>query len=594
MSRWIFILVLVLGCFSFEVKATVWVSSTEPPINLGVLDTEHLEETASAQAILLDRLRREFHPRLVNLNYFDWKGLENAIKGGTLDLILVSSTFFSTIEHNKGVKPLAGLVHNNSVDADHILAATLITTKEYPADSIKALKGRKLFLATKTGDSNIVLMDHLYKKEISSKSFFNSIEYVNGGLEDLIEKIKNNPDSVTAFPACSLEELAQSQPETTKILHVVEGTKGEGLECVRTTQLFPGWVLASVHDKDLPMIRRATAAALTTNMVGSLQWSFAPENFNGIRNVLIDLKIGPYANDDGIELAAFFRKYQYWFWGAAAVLLLLSAHSVLVAIQVRRKTKNIQSLMEEKIKFTQEMSETREKLQTMEKFQSINQMSSLLAHELQQPLGAIKNFSRGLVRKTQKGKMDKEIFDLAINQIIAEVDKAAEIVNHVRAYAKNLPTQREFVDLNTVASTSFQTFLSATNFMGKAELLLFPKPIIVEISVWEIEIVLLNLLKNAAEALSHVPDGKIKMRVNCTGNTAQVSIEDNGVAADAELIQRIFKPLFTTKKNGLGLGLAIAERIAESHGGRLSAKPNQEKGLIFDLSLPISKEPPKN
>lgn len=594
MNRWVVVLVYVLMFISLNVKATVWLSSTEPPINLGVLDTDHLEETASAQAILLDRLRREFHPRLVNLHYYDWKGIDNAIKGGTLDLILVSSTFFSTIEHNKGVKPLAGLVHNNSVDADHILAATLITTKNFPAASVKDLKGKKLFLATKTEDSNIVLMDYLYKRGISDKSFFTSIEFVKGGLEELIEKIKNNPDSVTAFPACSLEELEQSQPEVARNLLPVEGKKGEGLECIRTTQLFPGWVLASVHDKDLPMIRRATAAALTTTMAGSLQWSFAPENFEGIRNVLIDLKIGPYATDDGTALASFFRKYQYWLWGGATVVLLLLTHSVLVAIQVRRKTKNIESLMEEKIKFTQEMSETREKLQTMEKFQSINQMSSLLAHELQQPLGAIKNFSRGLIRKNQKGKIDNEIFNLAINQIITEVDKAAEIVNHVRAYAKNLPTRREFVDLNEVASASFQTFLSATNFKGTTDLILFPRPVIVEISVWEIEIVLLNLLKNAAEALSQVSGGKIKMKINCKGNTAQVFVEDNGVVADEELIQRIFKPLFSTKKNGLGLGLAIAERIAESHGGRLSARPNNEKGLIFELCLPISKNPSNN
>lgn len=235
MNRWVVVLVYVLMFISLNVKATVWVSSTEPPINLGVLDTDHLEETASAQAILLDRLRREFHPRLVNLHYYDWKGIDNAIKGGTLDLILVSSTFFSTIEHNKGVKPLAGLVHNNSVDADHILAATLITTKNFPAASVKDLKGKKLFLATKTEDSNIVLMDYFYKRGISDKSFFTSIEFVKGGLEELIEKIKNNPDSVTAFPACSLEELEQSQPEVARNLLPVEGKKGEGLECIRTT-----------------------------------------------------------------------------------------------------------------------------------------------------------------------------------------------------------------------------------------------------------------------------------------------------------------------------------------------------------------------
>ena len=389
------------------------------------------------------------------------------------------------------------------------------------------------------------------------------------------------------FPACSLEELEQSKPELTKHLKVVEGKKGGGLGCLRTTDLFPGWVLASIHDKDLPMIRRATAAALTTNMSGSLQWSFAPENFEGIRNVLIDLKIGPYATDDRAAILSYLIKYKYWLYGATVILLLVLTHSILVTLQVRRKTKSIQDLMEEKIKFTQEMSEAREKLQIIEKFQSINQMSSLLAHELQQPLGAIKNFSRGLVRKAQKGKMDKDVFNLAMNEIIAEVDKAAEIVTYARAYAKNTPTQREVINLNQAASTAFKTFLSANNFKGETKLELSSTPLMVEICVWEIEVVLLNLLKNAAEALVNEANAKITMKVSGKESYCLVSVEDNGIIADDELIKKIFKPLFSTKKDGLGLGLAIAIHIAESHAGRLTAKPNKNKGLIFELRLPL-------
>ena len=129
MRRSLFLLFIVLLCQTCA-DATVWVSSTEPPIRIGVLQTEHLDETASAQAILLDKLRRDFHPRIINLEYLDWKGLENAIKGRSLDLILVNSPFYSTIEHEKGVKPLVGLIRRGAVDADHMLAGTLVTGKD--------------------------------------------------------------------------------------------------------------------------------------------------------------------------------------------------------------------------------------------------------------------------------------------------------------------------------------------------------------------------------------------------------------------------------------------------------------------------------
>ena len=92
-----FWLVALLVFLAPMASATTWMSGGEPALRIGVLDQQHLEEMSSEQAILLDRLRRTLHPRLVTLQYYDWTGLEHAIKNKSLDLIIVNSAFFSLI-----------------------------------------------------------------------------------------------------------------------------------------------------------------------------------------------------------------------------------------------------------------------------------------------------------------------------------------------------------------------------------------------------------------------------------------------------------------------------------------------------------------
>ncbi len=144
MRRLLLLLSFLLMSFN-RAEATLWIS--EPPIKIGVLKTEHLDETTAAQAILLDKLRKEFQPRVVSLAYYDWNGLEKAIKGKSVDLILVNSPFFSTIEHEKNIKPLVGLIRKDAIDADHMLAGTLVTGNQNIPPRLSSLRGKDLYLA---------------------------------------------------------------------------------------------------------------------------------------------------------------------------------------------------------------------------------------------------------------------------------------------------------------------------------------------------------------------------------------------------------------------------------------------------------------
>lgn len=169
MRRLLLLLSFLLMSFN-RAEATLWIS--EPPIKIGVLKTEHLDETTAAQAILLDKLRKEFQPRVVSLAYYDWNGLEKAIKGKSVDLILVNSPFFSTIEHEKNIKPLVGLIRKDAIDADHMLAGTLVTGNQNIPPRLSSLRGKDLYLASAANESNIVFRNYLLSKEVNENKFF--------------------------------------------------------------------------------------------------------------------------------------------------------------------------------------------------------------------------------------------------------------------------------------------------------------------------------------------------------------------------------------------------------------------------------------
>jgi len=582
---------LLILCLSIGANsgATVWVSSTEPPINIGVIKTEHLEATAATQAILLDKLRREFQPRVVNLTYYNWDGLEKAVRGHSLDLVLVTSAFFSTIEHEKGVKALIGLVRNGSVDADHILAGTLVINKPCKSCGLEDIKGKKLYLAKNADESNIVFRGYLRQKGIRERNFFHSVQLLNGGVEKLLETLNQEKEAIGLLPTCVLEDISETKHDLVKKLSVIDEKSGDGLDCKRTTDLYPGWVLAAIKQDDMPMIRKATATALNTVMAGSLQWGFPPEKFESIRNVLIDLKLGPYAQNT-FRLTDVLYANRYWVFTLIGVILLIITHSVLVSIQVRRKTRSIEKLMEEKVRFTEEMAQTRERIHNMERFQSVSQLSALLAHELKQPLGAIRNYSRGLIKRSQKGNVSQEVLSSALDVIVNQSDKAASIVDQVRTYAKSSSVQRELLDLNNLVRHTVETFKSSYDTLANIRVLCTNRPLPVEVNSLELELVIVNLLKNASDALQGIPAPLIEVQTTIADQVAVLSIKDNGRKYAKEDVKKFFRPMFSTKQQGMGLGLTIAVYIIEGHGGRIEAFSNPEGGLTFRLTLPLVRE----
>jgi two-component system sensor kinase FixL len=226
---------------------------------------------------------------------------------------------------------------------------------------------------------------------------------------------------------------------------------------------------------------------------------------------------------------------------------------------------------------------------------TVGEMFSGLAHEINQPLAAAANFARAGLRmaKSPEGVGQDQLVEW-LEKTGAQVARAIDIVQRVGAFVKKgRASQHGAVDLNQVIEDVLELPALGVG-PGKHEVMptVVTDPALpcVLADRRQIEQVLVNLVRNAAESMSDMPHDQRRLAI-CTAAIAdrvQVSVTDAGRGIPPEHMQRLFSPFFTTKDDGMGLGLSISRSIVEAHAGRLWADSPPGAGASFHFSLPIA------
>jgi signal transduction histidine kinase len=221
----------------------------------------------------------------------------------------------------------------------------------------------------------------------------------------------------------------------------------------------------------------------------------------------------------------------------------------------------------------------------------LGETAASLAHELNQPLYAVKNYAYGSICRLQTMPHKDEELIAALEQIGEEATRAAEIIRRVRIFAgKREPRFRELSVNALVEEALLFTKMDLRRCRARTALELAKNlPAVVGDPV-QIQQVLLNLVRNGLEAMEHAADGDRQLSIKsmlCDPDTVQVDISDAGTGIKETDLAQVFEPFFTTKAEGMGLGLAISRSIIQAHGGRLWTTLNQPRGCTFHFTLPI-------
>jgi PAS domain S-box-containing protein len=222
---------------------------------------------------------------------------------------------------------------------------------------------------------------------------------------------------------------------------------------------------------------------------------------------------------------------------------------------------------------------------------TMGEMAAALAHELNQPLGAIVNYANGIGVRLREGGLAPDDLQDAVGHIAAEGLRAGEIIRRAREFVRLGIANREPADVNGVVRDAAQLIGADARRIGvPIRLVLEAELPLVEMDRIQVEQVILNLLRNGLDAMSEPDPDRHELVVQTTipaEDTVEVSVRDSGIGMSPATRERIFDPFFTTKTGGLGMGLSISRSIIEAHGGRLWATGNSDRGMTFSFSLPV-------
>jgi PAS domain S-box-containing protein len=236
-----------------------------------------------------------------------------------------------------------------------------------------------------------------------------------------------------------------------------------------------------------------------------------------------------------------------------------------------------------------------EKVQLTSRLMTMGEMASSLAHELNQPLTAISNYSLGTVSRIKGGGASFEDVLPALEKAAGQAQRAGNIIRRIREFVKRSEPRRRPTPVARVVEDSISfAEIEATKRGIVIHTQLPDQMPSLDVDPILIEQLLLNLLKNAVEAMDGATVRRIDLSVRRVDDMAEFSVIDRGSGIPEPQRQNLFQPFFSTKSEGMGMGLNICRSIVEFHHGRLTVEENPEGGSIFRFTLPLAGLPAVN
>ncbi len=423
-----------------------------------------------------------------------------------------------------------------------------------------------------------IAMLEMFNQGLSPKNTFASRIWTDDLVKGLV-LLKQEKVDVAIVRACTLETLQKVGVDTSEFRVLSPKKVEESFPCLTSTDLYPNWTFSVTQKADPVIAKKAAQAILTMEpQANNLHWSIATD-FTLVDELMYQLKDGQFEYIEHWSLKQFVGKYATVLMLAVIVFFAICLHSWRSDFLLKRRT-------DELMKAQQDVLRINETLEHLQKVGIVGQISTIIAHELRQPLSVVIGYIHGIQRlMEQQSRIDYEMLSDALTQIKEQVGKIDAIVSRVRQYAKQQQGSRKRIDLA-------QTIRQSVNELQKFSHLNVPVQCEVEHNLMinanplEMHLMIINLLRNAIQATKDQTNGLVLIKGTNDGDEIVITIIDNGPKLQESEFQRLLEPLQSNKLTGLGLGLTIVGMIIENHAGTLSVSQNQPQGLIFKICLP--------
>ncbi len=560
-SSFLKMFILLLSFMPALVYAQQW--------KIGILAQRGVAHTHATWQPWIDWLNQHLSPHQFTLVTLDLNDLIQDQAQG-VDFILSNQAQFFYLNNNE-VRWLVTLRSPRQIQSSTMgrIGSAILVRQDSPFHQLTDLRHKTVSAVGDNAFGGFLLgYNEFYQQGLVENKDF-QLKFTGFPVDNTLLLLQERKVDAAIVPVCILEELVNEGVVKKEDFRLLAG-KENVLGCLASTELLPNWSLAA-----LSQVPDSLASKLVTLLLSQVpahlpQWT-PPYSTSQADTVLRGLYKHPQQNLwDSTKY--WLQQYQGWI---IFVLLLLVLNYLWISFQIHRKSKALQQAY-------QEMRHYEQQLVQADRLSILGEMSTGIAHEINQPLSAIRMYVEGVKYHLAQLPAEKNTVEI-LDKVLQQVDRSADIIRNLMNWAKGKKTpSSECVALKPLLQRVI-SFMSLQTHQ-KAQLNLnCPASLKLKIDTTLLEQVLCNCLLNASQAGA----SEIEVNVKAVGEYMTIHIVDNGSGFKAGELAFPFVPFRSSKANGLGLGLVLCQRLMRSINGDISLHNRlDQQGAEVILKLP--------
>lgn len=504
-----------------------------------------------------------------------------------VDFYVAPSGTFAYMQDSAGAVYLAGNLSASARDPQHAAGALVIARADN--EHIRKLTDlRNKRVATPGRESFFgmqVVLNELRRATERPDQFFRAVTVPQGTPEMLKALLAGKVDAVI-LKSCELEYMQRQGMVDRSLIKPVGVNKSNTTECLASTPLYPDLVFAAGPHVDSLLNTKVSEILLSMGPTEAGHRWVVANDFRDVIHVIRRFVSTPLTPENLQNQLAIWR-YRYAVFLGVILLLGSVLFGFAVSKMVQNRTRELVKTLEQNKQLENAARKDRERLMQLEKVGIVSELSSIIAHEARQPVTSLINYADGLAFYL-KDKKDP-IVDEATREISQQALRISNIVQRVRSYAKRQDSVHVKTDLVALVLKALQTVRSSEEINNIVLVPRVPRTALISCDPFEIELVIVNLTRNALQAVAPMTDIVAYVEVGVKESDDQskwiLYVRDNGPVIGEEKIRELSKPVHSDKIEGLGLGLSICRVIAERHSTRIQFEQLQPRGLLVTLDF---------
>ncbi|WP_052771934.1 sensor histidine kinase [Vibrio mexicanus] len=574
------------------ISAPTWAEEDElEEFEVGVLALRGHAHARDTWQPTIDFLEQQLPEYKFNLHTYNFEQLEDAFLHGWLDFFLTSPGQATTLARSYPVSWLATQRTAYSDIPNKSIASVVLVKQDSKYQTFSDLSGVRLAaVSDKAFGGYLAFRYELDKLDHFNNQYFRNIEFTGPPTDRLILDLLDDRYDSVIVPACTLEAMVEAGEVDIISVRVINAQNPANSVCTVSTDLYPNWTFA-MTDRAPTYIGGLVAQALlampkdhlAAKAANNVGWMHPAPSVQ-LDKAFKQLNMHPLQTPFGEKLNKWLTQNRVPVGFGLLMVFFMAIYHVILELKFKRSQTELRETL----------NDLRRKSALLEQAQRTSiagELGSSIAHEINQPLAAIKNYSQGMKIRMQKGTTPEEMVPI-IDKIQHQVTSASSIIQRLRDLINKKPIEKREIDLDLVVSECIELLDFEFQRHG-VEVIISSFGMNQAINADEtgIQQLLLNLLVNAKDAcVSRASDGDsltIEVHVEYQISNVVIDVIDNGIGFDDEAIP-LTQAFYTTKENGLGLGLAICRDVVESHHGNIEFNKATPNGCIVTVTLPYS------